>query len=64
MLIIGTLLVAAVIAYALVYVLEIEWFKERLLSPDRWTRAVGMLPIIVPLYIAVAAMWLIHDRRF
>ena len=55
MLVVGTLIVAVMIAYALAYVFEVEWFRERLLSADRWTRAAGMLPIIVPLYL-VAAM--------
>jgi hypothetical protein len=54
-LIVGTLGVGALIGYLFVHVFQIEWFRERLLSEDRWTRAWGMFPIILPLYI-VAGM--------
>lgn len=33
------------------YVYPIEWFRERLSSEDRWTRAAGALPIAFPVYI-------------
>ena len=53
----GTLIVAALIGYLLVYVFEVEWFRERLLSEDRWTRAWGMLPIALPLYIVAGLIF-------
>jgi hypothetical protein len=53
----GTLVVAALIGYLLAHVFEVEWFKERLLSNDRWTRASAMLPIAVPLYIVLGLIF-------
>lgn len=58
----GTLIVAALAGYLLVYVFEIEWFRERLLSQDRWTRAGGMLPIVVPLYIVAGLIFSVMKR--
>ena len=56
-LILGALGLGAAIAYLLVYTYKIDWFRRRLLSRDRWTRAIGMLPIMVPLYILVAVLF-------
>jgi len=56
-LIAGTLVVGALVGYLLVHVLEIEWFRRRLLSKDRWTQALGMLPIILPLYIVAGLIY-------
>ncbi len=47
----GTLVVGALVGHLLAHVLQIQWFRTRLLSEDRWTRAWGMFPIILPLYI-------------
>jgi hypothetical protein len=53
----GTLVAAALIGYLLVHVFKIEWFRERLLSEDRWTRAWGMFPIALPLYIVAGLIF-------
>ncbi len=54
----GTLVVSAAIGYLLVYFFKIEWFTERLLSNDRWTRALGMLPIALPLYTVASLVFM------
>ena len=56
-LIAGTLVVGALVGYLLVHVFEIEWFRARLLSEDRWTRAWAMFPIILPLYIIAGLIY-------
>lgn len=56
-LIVGALGLGAAIAYLLVHIYKIDWFRVRLLSQDRWTRAKGMVPIMVPLYLVVAAVF-------
>lgn len=56
-LVLGALGVGAAIGYILVHTFKIDWFRNRLLSQDRWTRAVGMLPIMVPLYLVVALVF-------
>lgn len=48
---VGVLCVGAAFGWLLAYVFKVEWFRERLLSDNYWTRVVGMLPIAVPLYI-------------
>ena len=53
----GTLVVGALVGYLLVHVLQMQWFRERLLSEDRWTRAWGMVPIILPLYIVAGLIF-------
>lgn len=44
------------------YVYPIEWFRERLLSEDRWTRAVGGLPIAFPVYILAGIIFSYYRR--
>lgn len=56
-LIAGTLVVSALVGYLLVHVLEIEWFRKRLLSEDRWTRVWGMYPIVLPLFIVAGQIY-------
>ena len=53
----GTLVVGALAGYLLAYVFKIEWFRARLLSKDRWTRASGMLPVALPLYIVASLIF-------
>ena len=55
--VLGALGVGAAIGYLLVHAFKIDWFRDRLLSQDRWTRARGMLPIMVPLYFVVALVF-------
>ena len=50
------------VAFLVTYVFPIEWFRERLLSEDRWTRAIGALPIAFPVYI-LAGMTFSYFRR-
>lgn len=56
-LIVGALAIGVAIGYLLVYTFEIDWFRDRLLSPDRHTRILGMLPIMVPIYLVVAVLY-------
>lgn len=51
----GATATVVIVALMVTYVYPIEWFRERLLSEDRWTRAAGALPIAFPVYI-VAGM--------
>ena len=44
------------------YVFRIEWFRERMLSEDRWTRARGMLPIAFPVYILAGMFFSLYRR--
>ena len=55
--VLGMIAACAIAAYLLVHVLEVGWFRERLLSDQRWTRAIGMLPIAVPAYLIGAALF-------
>jgi hypothetical protein len=51
---IGILLITATsgaIAWNLLTVARVEWFRERLLSERRSSRIVGMLPIAVPVFL-------------
>ncbi len=43
--------ICIIVAVLVTYVYRIEWFRERLLSHNRWARAQGMLPIAFPVYI-------------
>lgn len=56
-LVLGALGLGAAIGYVLVYIFKIDWFRDKLLSQDRWTRALGMLPIMVPLYVVVGLVF-------
>ena len=51
-----------ILAVLVTYVFRIEWFSERILSADRWTRAQGMLPIAFPIYM-LAGMVFSYYRR-
>lgn len=43
--------ICVIVAVLVTYVYRLDWFRERLLSEDRWRRAEGMLPIAFPVYI-------------
>lgn len=55
--VVGMVAACVIAACLLVYVFEIGWFRERLLSDERWTRAIGMLPIAVPAFFIGAAIF-------
>lgn len=45
------------IALLVTQIFPIEWFRERLLSGDRWTAAEGMLPIAFPVYLIAGLLF-------
>lgn len=49
--------IVIIVALLVTYVYPIEWFRERLLSEDRWTRAAGTLPIAFPVYIVAGLVF-------
>lgn len=51
-----------IVALLVTYVYPIEWFRERLLSEDRWTRAVGALPFGFPIYILAGIIFSYYRR--
>jgi hypothetical protein len=54
--IVAMIAIAAALAWYLVYVVKVEWFKQRLLHGNRHERIFAMLPIVVPLALTY---WLI-----
>jgi hypothetical protein len=53
----GAMAACVVGAVIVTYVYPIEWFRERLLSVDRWTAAGGMLPIAFPVYLIAGMLF-------
>ena len=47
----GAMAICVGIAMFVTYLYPIEWFRVRILSDDRWTRATGMLPFVFPVYL-------------
>lgn len=54
---VGATAIIVIVAVLVTYVYPIEWFRERLLSDDRWTRAQGALPIAFPVYILAGTIF-------
>lgn len=59
---VGACAIILIVAALVTYVFPIEWFRERLLSEDRWTRAVGALPIAFPVYILAGLIFSYYRR--
>ena len=53
----GAMAATTIGAFIVTYVYPIEWFRERLLSGDRWTAAGGMLPIAFPVYLIAGLLF-------
>ncbi|MGV3555295.1 MAG: hypothetical protein ACO1OD_08570 [Croceibacterium sp.] len=53
----GAMALCVGIAVLVTYVFQIEWFRERLLSGERWTAAAGMLPIAFPVYLLAGLLF-------
>lgn len=49
--------ICIIVALLVTHVYRLEWFRERLLSDNRWTRAQGMLPIAFPIYILAGVIF-------
>ena len=45
------------LAVLVTYIYPIEWFRERLLSGDRWTMVAGMAPIGFPVYVIAGILF-------
>jgi hypothetical protein len=45
------------IAFVLTYVHEVPWVRDRVLSGDRWTAAVGMFLIALPIYLVAGMLF-------
>ena len=58
----GAMALCVGIAVLVMYIFPIEWFRERLLSGERWTAAGGMLPIAIPVYL-LAGLLFSHLRQ-
>ncbi len=50
----GACVVAAIIV---TQIYPLEWFRERLLSSDRWKAAWGMMPFAFPIYLIAGLMF-------
>ena len=53
----GAMAACVGIAMLVTYIFPIDWFRERLLSGDRWTAAGGMAPIAFPVYLLAGLLF-------
>ena len=53
----GAMAVCVVVAMIVTYVYPIPWFRERLLSGDRGTAAIAMVPIAFPVYLLAGLLF-------
>ena len=58
----GAMAVCIAVAMVVTYVYPIEWFRERLLSANRWIALEGMIPIGFPVYL-IAGLLFSYWRR-